>query len=78
MAESSSRTVVGVFDDYDSAHAAVEDLVQHGIPRSSINIDSNFSAQRKPEREKGFFEWLFSHDDEYDGRTPEEPAKSVL
>jgi uncharacterized protein (TIGR02271 family) len=65
MAEG-SRTVVGVFDDYDTAHAAVEDLVRHGIPRHDIDIESNFSARRKTERERGFFDWLFGSNEEDD------------
>ncbi len=37
---SSSRTVVGVFDDYASAKRAVEALVSNGFSRETIDVTS--------------------------------------
>jgi uncharacterized protein (TIGR02271 family) len=41
--QTSSRTVVAVFDDYATAERAVADLVSNGFSRDSINITSNDS-----------------------------------
>lgn len=41
MTSNSTRTVVGVFDDRSSAQQVVEELVNSGFPRSSIDIDSH-------------------------------------
>ncbi len=37
---SSSRTVVGVFDDHASAQRAVDDLVSNGFSRENIDMTS--------------------------------------
>jgi uncharacterized protein (TIGR02271 family) len=36
------RTVVGVFEDYATAERAAQQLTDAGIPRSSIEVESNF------------------------------------
>ena len=44
MANASETRIVGVFDDYDSANKAAQDLLSEGFPRDRINIVSNFKT----------------------------------
>jgi uncharacterized protein (TIGR02271 family) len=66
-------TIVGVFDDYSTAERAAQDLTNAGIPRSSIDVRSNFrtgAAGRgydSGEHEggiSGFFKRLFGGEDD--------------
>jgi len=68
------KTVVGVFEDYNAADRVVRDLTNAGIPRDSIQVQSNFmtgAAGRSDYREdenreggiSGFFHRLFGGDD---------------
>ncbi len=84
---SSSRTVVGVFDDYASAKRAVEALVSNGFSRETIDVTStdtltsdspmaNAALTGQPPRASGggiggFFQRLFGTDDEYAGHYEE-------
>jgi len=68
------KTVVGVFEDYNSADRVVRDLTNAGIPRDAIQVQSNFmtgaagrSEYQQEDREggiSGFFKRLFGADDE--------------
>jgi uncharacterized protein (TIGR02271 family) len=70
----SNTTVVGVFDDYNSAERVAQDLNNLGISRDSIQVNSNFktgAAGRSGVSEEsheggisGFFHRLFGGDDE--------------
>ena len=68
------KTVVGVFEDYNAADRVVRDLTNAGIPRDSIQVQSNFmtgAAGRSDYREdenreggiSGFFHRLFGGDE---------------
>jgi len=68
------RTVVGVFEDYNAADNVVRDLQDAGIPRESIQLQSNFKTgaagrsgyDQEPQEGgiSGFFHRLFGdHDD---------------
>jgi len=67
------RTVVGVFDDYSSADNVARDLQDAGIPRESIQVQSNFMTgaagrsgyQQEPHEGgiSGFFHRLFGDHD---------------
>jgi len=68
------KTVVGVFEDYNAADRVVRELTNNGIPRDSIQVQSNFmtgaagrsSNQEDENREggiSGFFHRLFGGDD---------------
>jgi len=70
------RTVVGVFEDYTKADNVVRDLQDAGIPRESIQLQSNFktgAAGRSGYDEEpheggisGFFHRLFGDNDDAD------------
>jgi uncharacterized protein (TIGR02271 family) len=76
MPEKNESTAVGVFEDYNTAQTVARELVDSGIPREAIQVNSNFatgaagSGQRYDmEQEEhgggvsGFFHRLFgSHD----------------
>jgi uncharacterized protein (TIGR02271 family) len=79
MAQASNEnTVLGVFDDYNTAERVARDLTNAGIPRESIQVRSNFmtgaagrstdvDATDDTNREggiSGFFHRLFGGDDE--------------
>jgi len=78
-----NTTVVGVFDDYNTADRVAQDLTNAGIPRDSINIESNFrtgaagssgsSEQSHEGGISGFFHRLFGggEEDEYSGHYSE-------
>src|SRR5690348_7807370 len=79
---SSNNTVVGVFDDYSTADRVAQELTNAGIPRESIQVQSNFktgAAGRSGEAEEhheggisGFFHRLFGGgDDEEHGHYAE-------
>ena len=66
------RTVVGVFEDYSTAERAAQQLTDAGIPRSSIEVQSNFrtgAAGRGYGEEhheggiSGFFKRLFGSEE---------------
>ena len=66
------RTIVAVFDDYSTAERAAQQLTDAGIPRSSIEVESNFrtgAAGRTYDSEEhgggisGFFKRLFGSED---------------
>jgi hypothetical protein len=38
-----TQTIIGVFDTYQEANAAVEALIADGIPRSNVEIHSRQS-----------------------------------
>jgi len=79
MTSTSTRTVVGVFDDRTAAQSVVEQLVNSGIERGSIQINSNDSYASDAARGNaglsgesrdhsgggisGFFRRLFGDDD---------------
>jgi uncharacterized protein (TIGR02271 family) len=78
MREDTTRTVVGVFEDYSTAERVGRELENSGIPRSSIQVKSNFmtgAAGRTTDAAEpheggisGFFHRLFGGDDaESDG-----------
>jgi len=65
------RTVVGVFEDYSTAERVAQDLTNAGIPRTAIDVKSNFrtgAAGRSYESGEheggvsGFFHRLFGSD----------------
>src|SRR4051812_37608728 len=78
MRENAQNTVVGVFDDYNTADRVTRDLVQAGIPRQSIEVKSNFMtgaaggsstyADTEDTQQEGgisgFFHRLFGGDDD--------------
>src|SRR5690349_1533981 len=74
MQDNANNTVVGVFEDYRTAEAVVQELTSAGIPRESININSNFmtgaagrSSAEQPAHEggvSGFFQRLFGGEDD--------------
>jgi uncharacterized protein (TIGR02271 family) len=78
MREDSSKTAVGVFDDYSTADRVARDLTNAGIPRDSIEVKSNFMTgaagrtagadldeghERREGGIAGFFHRLFGGDD---------------
>jgi uncharacterized protein (TIGR02271 family) len=78
MREDSSKTAIGVFDDYSTAERVARDLTNAGIPRDSIQVKSNFmtgaagrststdldeSHERHEGGIAGFFHRLFGGDD---------------
>jgi len=75
------KTVVGVFEDYNSADRVVRDLTNAGIPRDSIEVKSNFmtgaagrSGSQEENREggiSGFFHRLFGDDESEAGHYAE-------
>jgi len=80
MRDNSSKTAVGVFDDYSAAERVARDLTNAGIPRDAIEVKSNFMtgaagrtapAEEGHERHEGgisgFFHRLFGGDSESEG-----------
>ncbi|MEO8597526.1 MAG: YsnF/AvaK domain-containing protein [Candidatus Solibacter sp.] len=76
------RTVVGVFEDFNKADRVVRDLQDAGIPRDSIQLQSNFMTgaagrsgyQEEEHREggiSGFFHRLFGDDNDEAGNYAE-------
>src|SRR5581483_5855197 len=73
MQENATRTVVGVFDEYGTAERVARELEQAGIPRESVEVQSNFmtgAAGRVSDRGEtheggisGFFHRLFGGGD---------------
>ena len=75
MAQSSNdKTVVGVFEDYNAADRVVRELTNAGIPRESVQVQSNFMTgaagrseygenQNREGGISGFFSRLFGGDD---------------
>jgi uncharacterized protein (TIGR02271 family) len=68
MAQTDTKTIIGVFDDYNTAEKAARELEQSGVPRSSIEVASHLktgaagSSGRTSEHEggvKGFFPRMF-------------------
>jgi uncharacterized protein (TIGR02271 family) len=85
MAQPETSNVVGVFDDYSAAERAARELADNGVPRQSIQIQSNFMTgaagrSEHPDADSaheggisGFFRRLFGSDepDEYAGHYAE-------
>ncbi len=84
MQTNATRTVVGVFEDYGAAEEVARELENGGIPRSAIQVQSNFktgaagrTGDTTEHHEGGiarFFHRLFGgHDDEgsYEGHYAE-------
>src|SRR5438270_11483819 len=74
--QTDTTTVVGVFEDYSSAERASHELTDEGIPRSAIQIQSNFrtgaagsigdDSGSRSQNEGGCMGWwhsLFNDDD---------------
>jgi len=79
MAQTKESTIIGVFDDYSAAQAVARELVDSGIPREAVQVQSNFAtgaAGRAQEYEtterehhggiSGFFHRLFGGDESRD------------
>jgi len=73
MNQNITRSVVGVFDDYNTAQRVAQDLANAGIPRESIEVQSNFmtgtagggtgQGERQEGGISGFFHRLFGGDE---------------
>jgi hypothetical protein len=70
---SDNNTIVGVFNDYGKAEQAARELVEQGIPRESVHVQSsNKTAAGRSEYQtdendggiRGFFHRVFGGDDE--------------
>jgi len=75
--QTDTTTVVGVFEDYSSAERASRQLTEEGIPRTAIQVQSNFrtgaagsigdDTGSSSQHEGGFMGWwhsLFNDDDD--------------
>ncbi len=82
MDSSNEKTVIGVFDNYQTAESAAQELQNQGIARQSIQVQSNFrtgAAGRSADAEEnpeggisGFFHRLFGGEsNEYSGHYAE-------
>jgi uncharacterized protein (TIGR02271 family) len=80
--EQEQKTVVGVFDDYESAQQAARELESAGVPRAQIQVESNlktgaagYGGAATEEHHgggiRGFFHRLFGGDDEEHGHYQE-------
>jgi len=78
MAQPETANVIGVFDDYSAAERAARELADNGVPRQSIQLQSNFMTGAAGRSEhphadstqeggiSGFFRRLFGSDESGD------------
>src|SRR4051812_27536221 len=44
MAQTNESTIVGVFEDYSTAQTVARELMDSGIPREAVQVNSNFAT----------------------------------